>query len=200
MRWCIVKAEDWSWLILLGFTVDAHTLQQTSEKAAYTCTQRRAHTTEQHINKLSCTHSDNTHHSQCDSAVSYSQLRGNRARSAELKNACQVYFCLRLALACVTNGASCSDLLLPHFLVPLSTLEYNGKNKNINNLQVLQHAYRPSQELCTNSKPATTVNTNYLSCFDWELALHIIMANDYFRTPCKMGEALWTNKPTICAA
>lgn len=141
-----------------------------------------------------------THHSLCDSAVSYSQLRGNRARSAELKNACQVYFCLRLALACVTNGASCSDLLLPHFLVPLSTLEYNGKNKNRNNLQVLQHAYRPSQELCTNSKPATTVNTNYLSCFDWELALHIIMANDYFRTPCKMGEALWTNKPTICAA
>lgn len=43
-----------------------------------------------------------SHTSLCDSAVSYSQLRGNRARSAELKKACRVYFCLRLVFAWAT--------------------------------------------------------------------------------------------------
>lgn len=71
-----------------------HTPERDSHKHAYTqmnCTL---------TNSLSlCVSRTHTHTSPCDSAVSYSQLRGNRARSAELKNACQVYFCLRLALA-----------------------------------------------------------------------------------------------------
>lgn len=82
-----------------------------------------------HIHEMSCTLTNVSlwHTSLCDSAVSYSQLRGNRARSAELKNACQVYFCLLL----VSAGVMVPLWMDFHALLwadPLPCPLYNGKD------------------------------------------------------------------------